>query len=166
MAGRTSAPMTSERRSIHQLIAPTCGSVAVAVGGVLCLQALSRWIQGCISWEIVDPASNHVGWYIASLKHAVLSWIWPSAFLVWWATRDYARSWLVLFCLIFAARGGPEATLWQGSLTHEEMWLIGLSSWYHAIAEDTVQAMLALVAVRYPCVLPFVLLTAALRIFL
>ena len=131
----------------------------------LFLQPVSTWLRGYVSWEIVDPATNHVGWYFASLQDWLLSWVWPAAFLSMWAMKQNSvRAWIVLVGLCVFERRGPEL-FYQGLLTSEEQWLLALESWYQAILLDGATATMAVAAVRRPSLMIIVVHITALRIF-
>jgi hypothetical protein len=132
----------------------------------LFLQPISTWLRGCVSWDIIDPATNHLGWYSASLQDWLFSWIWPAAFLSMWALkRDSMRAWIVLVALCVFERGGPKP-FFQGMLTVEEQWLLAMESWHQAILLDGVTAAMAVAAVRRPHLMTAVVHITALRIFL
>jgi hypothetical protein len=122
-----------------------------------------------VIWDIINPATNHLGWYSASLQDWLFSWIWPAAFLIVWALkRDSMRTWIVLVALCVFERGGPEPFLpfFQGMLTIDEQWLLALESWHQAILLDTITAAMAVAAVRKPPLMMIVVHITALRIFL
>lgn len=130
------------------------------------LQPLSSHLQGYIDWAIVNPATNHLGWYRASLQDSVLSWMWPTVFIVFWSLRKhYVRAWLIMLVLCLVARGGP-SPFFQGSLTAEERWLLALESWYMALLVDAVVAAMALAVARQPFLLLIAVPIAASRICL
>ena len=135
------------------------GRLWQTAGALLCvlfiLQPISRWFHGFVDWEIINPGSNNLGWYRASLHEWSFSWIWPSAWLILWAMRrDMIRSWLLLWLLTLIALGLPKTSLWEaGFLTDEERWLIGLSGWYGAVAKYFVVTAMAVAAARWPLLL-------------
>ena len=132
----------------------------------LILQPFSSWLRAFVNWDIINPATNHLGWYSASLQDWLFSWIWPAAFLSMWALKqDSIRAWIVLVGLCVFERGGPEP-FYQGLLTSEEQWLLALESWYQAILLDTITAAMAVAAVRRPSLMMIVVHITALRIFL
>ena len=135
---------------------------------VFILQPLSRWLETFIDWQIVNPATNHLGWYRASVQNWTVSWLWPAAWIIAWTMRgDMLRSWLLLLLLALLAMGLPETCLWEiGVYTEEERWVIGLSSWYEALAKHTVVAAMAVVAARAPRLLVPALLLSSLSIFI
>ena len=133
---------------------------------VLFFQPLSSWLRAFVSWDIINPASNHAAWYWASLQDWLLAWIWPTAFLsVWTLQRDFMRAWLLMVALCVFERGGPKP-FFQGSLTSEEQWLIALESWYQACLLDAIAAAMAVAVVRRPQLIILVLPITALRIFI
>lgn len=132
----------------------------------LILQPVSTWLRGCVSWDIINPATNHLGWYLASLQHWLSAWVWPAAALSMWVLkRDSMRAWIVLVALCVFERGGPEP-FYQGMLTVEEQWLLALESWHQAILLDSITAAMAVAAVRRPSLMMIVVHITALRIFL
>ncbi|CAN5499596.1 hypothetical protein BH09SUM1_BH09SUM1_00950 [soil metagenome] len=141
--------------------------VAKVLVTALFLQAISRWLQGHVAWQVL-PATAIWEWYYLSLQDTALSWIWPSAFLVLRLTRgDVVRACLLLVTLSVVARGLPEASLWEASVyTREELWLIGLSSWSEALVKDAVMSAMALVVARRPTLAGLIVPLAALRIFI
>ena len=153
------------KASLSGLEVPARFCIAV-IFTALFLQQVSAWLRGCVNWDIVNPASNHVGWYSASLQDWLFSWIWPAAFLITWALKqDSMRAWIVLVGLCVFERGGPEP-FYQGLLTSEEQWLLALESLYQAILVDTITAAIAVAAVRRPSLMMIVVHTTAFRIFL
>jgi hypothetical protein len=132
----------------------------------LILQPVSTWLRGCVIWDIFNPATNHLGWYLASLQHWLSAWVWPAAALSMWALkRDPVRAWIVLVGLCVFERRGPKP-FFQGLLTSEEQWLLALESWYQAILLDSITAAMAVAAVRRPHLMTAVVHITALRIFL
>lgn len=132
----------------------------------LFLQPVSAWFRASVSWEIINPATNNVGWYFASLQHWLSAWVWPAAALSMWALkRDSMRAWIFLVALCVFERRGPNP-FFQGLLTSEEQWLLALESWYQAILLDGVTAAMAVAAVRRPSLMMIVVHITALRIFL
>ena len=134
---------------------------------IFVLQPLSQHLHSFIGWNIINPATNHLAWYWASLQYWVFSWIWPSTWLVVMVTRgDKIRSWVILVLLTLMNHGFPETSLWEiGIYTKEERWLIGLRNWYWVIARDSFASGLAVVATRWPVFLIPALLLSALWIF-
>ena len=132
----------------------------------LFLQPVSAWLRASVSWEIVNPATNHAAWYSASLQDWLSSLIWPAAFLTVWALkRDFVRAWLLMVALCVFERGGPKP-FFQGMLTIDEQWLLALESWHQAILLDTITAAMAVAAARRPSLMMFIVHITALRIFL
>lgn len=139
--------------------------VLVAFITTLLLHPLSTWLRGYVNWEIINPATNQLGWYWASLQDWLLSWVWPSAFLSMWAMKQNSvRAWLMMVALCVFERAGPEP-FFQGSLTSEEQWLLALGSWYQACLLDAITAALAVAVVRRRFLMIFIVHITALRIF-
>lgn len=139
--------------------------ILAAIITTLALQPLSGWLGNFVSWDIINPATNHLGWYWASLQDWLLSWVWPAAFLSMWAMKQNSvRAWIVLVGLCVFERGGP-TPFFQGLLTSEEQWLLALESWYQAILLDGATAAMAVAAVRRPSLIIIVVHITALRIF-
>lgn len=161
----TCSPSLDGEVALSGLEVPARFCIAV-IFTALFLQPVSAWLRGCVNWDIVNPASNHVGWYSASLQDWLFSWIWPAAFLITWALKqDSMRAWIVLVGLCVFERGGPEP-FFQGLLTSEEQWLLALESWHQAILLDSITAAMAVAAVRRPHLMIAVVHITAFRIFL
>lgn len=134
---------------------------------IFVLQPLSHHFHSFIDWDIINPATNHLGWYKASIQYWAVHWIWPSAWLVVTVSSgDKIRSWLLLVLLMLVNHGFPETSLWEiGTYTEEERWLIGLCNWYSVIARDGVASGLAIAASRWPALLIPAILISGLWIF-
>ncbi|MBI1291655.1 hypothetical protein GC173_10495 [bacterium] len=142
--------------------------ICVLMAITLVIQPISQLLSGLIDWQFTDPATNLLGWYRASLQERAVSWLWPSAWLVWWTMRgDVIRSWFVLTLLVFVAVGPPKVSFWEaGVYTNGERWLIGLMAWYKVIAKHATVAALAVASVRWQPILPPAVLISGLWIFI
>ncbi|MEQ8820501.1 MAG: hypothetical protein RLY93_09665 [Sumerlaeia bacterium] len=143
------------------------GNVALALLIIVfVLQPTSAWLRGYVDWNVINPASNHTGWYVASLKFWLVSWIWPAAYLLTSAlSGDRIRASVILVALTVLAAGKPKP-FYQGSLTDAERWLLALESWYQARFLDAIIAAMAVATFRWPALLMVAIPIAAIRIFL
>lgn len=161
----THPPQLDEIVSLSGLEAP--GRILLAaIITTLLFQPVSTWLRDFVNWEIINPATNQLGWYWASLQDWLLSWVWPAAFLSMWALKkDSVRAWLLMAALCVFERGGPEQ-FFQGLLTSDEQWLLAVESWYQTCFLDTITAAMAVAAVRRHSLMIIVVQITALRIFL
>lgn len=119
---------------------------------------------------VVDPASNHVGWYGWSLLVTALRWQWWTALLLQLRpSRAWCR-WIFLALLLvvdaFTTFDSRYSKLIYGSALsasgHQIMTVlhVGLS-----IGQSAALLLLAFVAARRPLLLPMLAIISALKIF-
>lgn len=120
---------------------------------------------------VVDPASNHLGWYMWSLLITLLRWQWWGALLLnlraipfKWSTWYYPLLLLVLEAyLSYDSRYswlayGTELT----PSAHQAMVVLNI---FLSVCDNAILLLIAITTARRPLLLPFVIAICALKVF-
>ena len=132
------------------------------------MTVLRRYVSQ--SWDVVDPGSNYLGWYLWSVIVTVLTWQWWTALVLRGREGGARRTFLVMGGLVIAEnvlypQRGWTSLVYGTRISQDEHDVLYVVDFIFDIVQGSFLASVAMLVAKRPITLLLVVPVIALKVF-